>query len=123
MIGYRIKEERLKYKYSRETFAELIDITPQHLFNVESGRRRLSYEKLAKVCEVLNVTADYLSLIHIYTKDYKKLIQGSTDKALPRFYLNLAIIGQGALADVVLHSDLPPSGNRIAYSPLVIPWR
>lgn len=74
MIGYRIKEERLKYKYSRETFAELIDITPQHLFNVESGRRRLSYEKLAKVCEVLNVTADYLLFGHpIHSVDLGKI--------------------------------------------------
>ena len=64
MLGQRIKEERLRYNYSREVFAELVDITPQHLFNVESGRRRLSYEKLARVCEILNVTADYLLFGH-----------------------------------------------------------
>lgn len=59
-IGYRIREKRDFLKISRETFSELIDITPDFLAQIESGKRGMSLDTFYKICKTLNVSADYL---------------------------------------------------------------
>ena len=61
VIGKRIKEARVARKITQETFAEKIGVcNGQHVSNIERGYSGLSVSKLVKVCETLDVTADWL---------------------------------------------------------------
>ena len=61
-IGTRIKEKRRNCKYTREKLAELVDISPQFLANIESGKKGMSFLTLIKLCECLGVSCDYVIL-------------------------------------------------------------
>lgn len=59
-IGERIERLRKKHGLSRETLAEELGITWQHLANIEKGRRKLTLDLLDHLRDIFNVTADYL---------------------------------------------------------------
>lgn len=61
-IGQRIWETRESRKMSREKLAELLGITPVFLACVEYGQKGVSLTTLKKMCEALQVSADYLLL-------------------------------------------------------------
>lgn len=61
-IGARIKEKRKMLKYTRETLAELVDISPQFLANIECGKKGMSFSTLKKLCQCLGVSCDYIIL-------------------------------------------------------------
>ncbi len=61
-VGARIKEKRKDMKYTREALAELIDISPQFLAQIESGKKGMSFTTLSKLSQVLGVSCDYLIL-------------------------------------------------------------
>ncbi|MGN0164074.1 MAG: helix-turn-helix domain-containing protein [Candidatus Ornithomonoglobus sp.] len=61
-IGARIKEKRKLLKYTRETLAELVDISPQFLANIECGKKGMSFSTLKKLCQCLGVSCDYIIL-------------------------------------------------------------
>lgn len=45
-IGQRIKIARIKKGVTQETVADLIDITPAHMSNVETGKTKVSLPTL-----------------------------------------------------------------------------
>jgi len=59
-IGNRIREKRKLLSLSREKFAELIDLSPQFLAEIETGRKGMSSMTLLKICNGLCVSADYI---------------------------------------------------------------
>ncbi len=61
-IGARIKEKRKDMKYTREALAELVDISPQFLANIECGKKGMSFTTLSNMSLVLGVSCDYLIL-------------------------------------------------------------
>ncbi len=61
-IGQRIKERRNFLKYTREVLAEMVDISPQFLANIESGKKGMSFSTLKKLCEALGMSCDYVIL-------------------------------------------------------------
>lgn len=61
-IGQRIKERRNFLKYTREVLAEMADISPQFLANIESGKKGMSFSTLKKLCEALGMSCDYVIL-------------------------------------------------------------
>ena len=61
-IGARIKEKRKNCKYTREKLSELVDISPQFLADIESGKKGMSFTTLKKLCECLGVSCDYVIL-------------------------------------------------------------
>lgn len=52
-MGARIKAKRLNLRYTRETFAELVDISPQFLADIEYGKKGMSFTTLKKICKCL----------------------------------------------------------------------
>lgn len=60
LIGVRIKHLRNLHGYTLENMAEVLNITWQHLANIESGRRRVTVEFLVKLKENFDVSADYI---------------------------------------------------------------
>lgn len=54
-LGSRIKELRKERNFTQEKFAELINIEPQSLSNIERGKFAPSIETLQKIANVLEV--------------------------------------------------------------------
>lgn len=85
-IGIRIKNEREKFKYSREQFAEIIKVSPQFLASIENGSRGMSFNTLEKICKAFNVSADYILFgksINNNLDEINKLISCIDSKYLP----------------------------------------
>jgi transcriptional regulator with XRE-family HTH domain len=56
----RIREIRQRKKIKPPELARLLSITPKHLYDLETGKRRLHDDIIVKVCEIYGVTSDYL---------------------------------------------------------------
>ena len=46
--------------YTREQFAELLDVSVSYMAEVERGRTGVSVKMLMKICKVLGLSADYI---------------------------------------------------------------
>lgn len=62
MMGNRIRKQREYLGYSREKLAEIIGISTGFLHDVEVGAKGMSIANIAKTCEILHVTTDYILL-------------------------------------------------------------
>lgn len=56
----RIRQAREKMGYTREVFAEKLDVSVSYLAELERGRTGISVKMLIKVCNVLGLSADYV---------------------------------------------------------------
>lgn len=56
----RIRKAREDLGYTREKFAELLDVSVSYLAELERGRTGISVKMLVKVCKVLGLSADYI---------------------------------------------------------------
>ena len=56
----RIRNARENMGYTREKFAELLDVSVSYMAEVERGRTGISVKMLLKICEVLGLSADYI---------------------------------------------------------------
>ena len=59
-IGFRIREKREMLKHSRETFAEISQISPDFLFDIETGRKGFTVNVLKKICQASNTSSDFI---------------------------------------------------------------
>lgn len=56
----RIRRARERMGYTREQFAEKLDVSVSYLAELERGRTGISVKLLMKVCNVLGLSADYI---------------------------------------------------------------
>lgn len=56
----RIRRAREELGYTREQFAEKLNVSVSYLAELERGRTGISVKMLIKVCEVLGLSADYV---------------------------------------------------------------
>lgn len=56
----RIRAAREDMGYTRERFAEKLDVSVSYLAELERGRTGISVKMLIKVCNVLGLSADYV---------------------------------------------------------------
>lgn len=59
-IGKRIQQLRENMHITKEAFAKQIGVSGQYLGLIEHGKNYLSVEKLKRLCEFTNSTADYI---------------------------------------------------------------
>ena len=69
MYGERLRELRCEKGLTQKQLAEKLNISNNHLSSVENGREMPSLELLLNICELLNVTPDYLLLGNMHTND------------------------------------------------------
>ena len=55
----RIRQARENLGYTREKFAEKLDVSVSYLAELERGSTGISVKMLIKVCNVLGLSADY----------------------------------------------------------------
>ena len=65
----RIRKAREDAGYTRETFAELLDVSVSYMAEVERGRTGISVKMLVKICKVLGLSADYVLFGETRTDD------------------------------------------------------
>ena len=59
-VGERIRELREIQCYTREVFAEKVNISAKFLYEVEVGKKGFSAETLSKIAKALSVSCDYI---------------------------------------------------------------
>lgn len=59
-IGKRIKVARIKADLTQERLAELVEISPTHMSNIETGTTRVSLSVIVNLTNALDVTLDDL---------------------------------------------------------------
>lgn len=59
-IGSRIKAERKSRNLSQEKLAEMINVTPHYIYEIERGNKAMSLETFINVLEALQMSADYI---------------------------------------------------------------
>lgn len=59
-IGKRIKIARIKADLTQEKLAEIVDISPTHISNIETGTTRVSLTAIVTLANALSVTVDDL---------------------------------------------------------------
>ena len=57
-LGKRILSERLLHNYTREYLAELADISPKFLYEIETGKKGCSSFVLYRLVKALDIKAD-----------------------------------------------------------------
>lgn len=60
ILGQRLRKVREEQGYTREQLAELLDLSPRFLADVELGKSGLSITSLRTACARLHVSADFL---------------------------------------------------------------
>lgn len=60
--GQRIRELREIQNYTRESFAEKVDISVKFLYEIETGKKGFSAGTLCRISKALSVSCDYIML-------------------------------------------------------------
>lgn len=68
-IGARIRKQRESFGYTREAFAEELDITPKFCADIELGNKGMSVQTLCRISSVLKISTDYI-LFGTIQQDY-----------------------------------------------------
>ena len=59
-IGQRVRKARLAKHMSQAELAEALNISPSFMSNIETGKNAMSVATLYQMCELLDVSADWL---------------------------------------------------------------
>lgn len=59
-IGCRIRTQREYLGYTREQFAELLEVTPKFCSDIELGVKGMSVPTLCKISHVLRLSTDFI---------------------------------------------------------------
>lgn len=59
-VGERIRELREVQNYTREAFAEKVDISAKFLYEIETGKKGFSADTLRRISTALSVSCDYI---------------------------------------------------------------
>ena len=81
----RIRKARENMGYTREKFAEKLDVSVSYLAELERGRTGISVKLFIKVCKVLGLSADYVLFGEEREEDASRLhaIRRIDEKYLP----------------------------------------
>ena len=59
-IGKRVKAARTEQRLTREHLAEIVNVTPHYIYEIERGMKAMSLETLAAIATALELSADYI---------------------------------------------------------------
>ena len=68
-MGRRVRKRREAKTLSREELAEQLGVSPQFVADIEYGNKGVSIKRLYMLCQILDVTADYILAGNVYSKD------------------------------------------------------
>lgn len=59
-IGGRVRRQRERFGYTREAFAEKLEVTPKFCADIELGNKGMSVQTLCKISSLLKLSTDYI---------------------------------------------------------------
>lgn len=59
-VGARIRKQRETLGYTREAFAEKLDVTPKFCSDIELGVKGMSVTTLCRIAAALSLSTDYI---------------------------------------------------------------
>ena len=69
-IGNNIKERRLELSLTQEYIANLLDVNPSHISNIETGHARPSLIILVKIANIMQCSVDrFLGTEYVFYND------------------------------------------------------
>ena len=68
-LGQRIARRRMQAGIRQNALADRIGISNNYLSSIERGKEKPSLEIIVKICNVLNVTPDYLLMGNMYSNN------------------------------------------------------
>ena len=68
-MGKRVRSRRESLGLSREELSEYLDVSPQFIADIEYGNKGISIKRFYLLCQVLDVTADYLLAGNVYSNE------------------------------------------------------
>ena len=71
-VGERIREKRLLLGLTQEELSMMIERVPKYCADIERGSCGMSIETMLSLCEVLNMTPDYLFFGKVPEVELKK---------------------------------------------------
>lgn len=74
-MGRRIHNQRKLLGLTQEQLAEEMDVTSQTISYAEQGRKALRPENIIKICDALNMSADFLLTGKSYTEHEDTIYQ------------------------------------------------
>lgn len=99
-IGKRFQEYRLKNHLTQNEVAELTDLEPRHISQIERGFSKGSIDTLIKLCNAYQITPDIIlydlldektkQATSVYEQNFKKLSKKDKDTVLHiiRYFLS-----------------------------------
>lgn len=81
-IGARIRRQREYLGYTRDEFAELLDVTPKFCSDIELGAKGMSVPTLCKIAHILRLKTDYILFgrsEEAFSEPLTLLLQSCTD--------------------------------------------
>lgn len=87
-LGKRIKIARIKADMTQDRLSTILDISPSHISNIETGTTRVSLNALVRIANALSVTIDdlvYDSVVHArpqMERDIQQVVDGCDDYEL-----------------------------------------
>lgn len=81
----RIRKAREEQGYTREKFAEKLDVSVSYMAELERGRTGISVKMLIKICNLLGLSADYVLFGIKRNQDTQRMdsIRRIDDKYIP----------------------------------------
>ena len=76
-IGLKIKERRQQLGITQEHIANVLDVNPSHISNIECGRTNPSLTALVKIANILECSVDYF-----ISEEYTYKINKDKEKTL-----------------------------------------
>lgn len=68
-IGKRLYDRRKQLRMTQDELAELADVTSQTISTAELGKKAMRADTIIRVCNALDISADYLLFGSISTED------------------------------------------------------
>lgn len=59
-IGQRIKTVRKSQKLTQEKLAELVNVSPHYIYEIEKGLKQMSLETFISITTALDISSDYI---------------------------------------------------------------
>lgn len=79
-IGKRIRSKRIEAGLTQETVSDIVDITPAHMSNIETGKTKVSLPTLVAIANALSVSIDTLLCDNILAS--RIIIEGEAKQIL-----------------------------------------
>ena len=83
-IGLKIKERRQATGITQEHIANMLDVNPSHISNIECGRANPSLTALVKIANILQCSVDYFLSGEYTYKDDRKTAKTLDDQILEK---------------------------------------